>query len=70
MGVFYSNNPIRPPQAGNWVALQVTALQSAFHFWAQLPYSARPLDSLKQTGAPSDDDYEVETLEMLEVALK
>ncbi|XP_071784345.1 uncharacterized protein [Asterias amurensis] len=69
VGVFYSNNPIRPPQAGNWVALQVTALQSAFHFWAQLPYSARPLDSLKQTGAPSDDEYEVETLEMLEVAL-
>ncbi|XP_038066428.1 uncharacterized protein LOC119736483 [Patiria miniata] len=70
MGVFFLNNKVALPLEGSVVALEVTALYSAFHFWAQLPFSARPLDSLQQQGTPlrGEDDDE-ETLEMLENAM-
>nr|XP_054750958.1 uncharacterized protein LOC129256801 isoform X1 [Lytechinus pictus] len=46
--VFWCNTSVILPKPGEWVALQVTAVHTSIHFWAQLPFGPTPLDQAQR----------------------
>ncbi|XP_033096650.1 uncharacterized protein LOC117100914 isoform X2 [Anneissia japonica] len=62
---YWTDNPISLPEEGSCVAMQVTAYHSACHFWAHLPYGAKPLEDVKVERSGNAVEDEGETLQSL-----
>ena len=61
MPVFYAPTNHSPalPEPDEWIAMEVTSMISAFHFWAQLSWGKMSLDTIQGMGkmdTPQDDE--------------
>lgn len=48
---FWCNTTVSLPRAGDWVSLEVTAVHTPVHFWAQLPFGPKCLGRVQREWA-------------------
>ncbi len=71
--VFYAPTNHSPvlPAADEWVAVEVTSLYNAFHFWVQMPWGKTDVETVQGTGMiKTSDEEDSEGLHALEKMIK